>query len=759
MHPLQNGSQVTERPANKPVSGAAGYFTESGENNVPSYPGADWFNNVIDEFLNSLNAVGISFSNSSVNNLSLCFDKVFSSSLKLLGEDSVLFFGNDNQNVKAGDVLPSSTTHLVLDSSVKWIALSDEMDFSGKTVQVIDSFTVIFTDGSRSPLLPPEVKFSKVVTPVMFGADPKGVVFPTAISLALDPSLQPIVSNSDSSDAIQDMIDYCSPYQWAGSVPNTKKSLGQVRASAKGIGNFRITKPVMLNPFFKWEGQKKGAFFGQKGGTMIYADFSDKDNYALDTAPMADDGTRPLGASYSKGDWDNGNNVGCMGVWLDGLQVFVPEAHNLKGCVNRQISQESVITNCSFAGANEGVNSSVCWGGTVNNNHIEARAVGLGFINDVTTDDVENNYVSILGVKPSPSDYDYRSWADSGLNGLTANIASLASQPHLSDNTFEGGEVAVISQSPLSLLAYDNYIEGSSYAYLYAVNTGNCDIKLGYTYTVNASALRLIGSNQSKINLDLGGVGTSNLKALLSEGAGNQAILNVRRSTKGNLPGNYIEAVNIADLSSNGVIDIYVDPNGDDNAWGYNPGQKVKTIQEAIRRCRPNSRNLIHIDPGKLVTTKYTYGGSDVTNTREKGIYVEILCNGSTIQFSESFGQTQCIPLEDSTIKILQGVLDLSGAASSDNYRSALRTIGNCDVYLEDVDVNGAGSGRVLIGAQNGRGGLCRLSIKGGNYSSDVLLTHNSGQNKSFGWMLSSVGITGSPQKGATDGEIFSTLP
>ncbi|RTZ20412.1 SGNH/GDSL hydrolase family protein, partial [Vibrio penaeicida] len=59
MHPLQNGSQVTERPANKPVSGLPGYFTESGENNVPSYPGADWFNHVIDEFLNVLSLMGI----------------------------------------------------------------------------------------------------------------------------------------------------------------------------------------------------------------------------------------------------------------------------------------------------------------------------------------------------------------------------------------------------------------------------------------------------------------------------------------------------------------------------------------------------------------------------------------------------------------------------------------------------------------------------------------------------------------------------
>lgn len=76
MHPLQNGSQVTERPANKPVSGLPGYFTESGENNVPSYPGADWFNNVIDEFLNALDQQGVSFDPDSDDNLSKCFSTV-----------------------------------------------------------------------------------------------------------------------------------------------------------------------------------------------------------------------------------------------------------------------------------------------------------------------------------------------------------------------------------------------------------------------------------------------------------------------------------------------------------------------------------------------------------------------------------------------------------------------------------------------------------------------------------------------------------
>lgn len=61
MHPLQNGSQDTNRPPRKPLSGLPGWFTESGDNNVPSYPGADWFNHVIAEFQNMLTSQGIAF--------------------------------------------------------------------------------------------------------------------------------------------------------------------------------------------------------------------------------------------------------------------------------------------------------------------------------------------------------------------------------------------------------------------------------------------------------------------------------------------------------------------------------------------------------------------------------------------------------------------------------------------------------------------------------------------------------------------------
>ncbi|MGR6833575.1 hypothetical protein [Aliivibrio wodanis] len=61
MHFLQNGSQVSPVPPTKPRTGTPGFFTESGVDNRPSYPGQDWFNAVIREFQGALSANGVAF--------------------------------------------------------------------------------------------------------------------------------------------------------------------------------------------------------------------------------------------------------------------------------------------------------------------------------------------------------------------------------------------------------------------------------------------------------------------------------------------------------------------------------------------------------------------------------------------------------------------------------------------------------------------------------------------------------------------------
>lgn len=69
MTKLRNGSQVATRPARKTTAGTAGYFSESNDSSEPSYPGQDWFNDVIDEIAQAVTAAGVTYDPTKITNL------------------------------------------------------------------------------------------------------------------------------------------------------------------------------------------------------------------------------------------------------------------------------------------------------------------------------------------------------------------------------------------------------------------------------------------------------------------------------------------------------------------------------------------------------------------------------------------------------------------------------------------------------------------------------------------------------------------
>ncbi|MBO1366078.1 phage tail protein [Vibrio cholerae] len=105
MHKLQNGSQVSVRPQRKPLVGLGGYFSESNEQGAPSYPGQDWFNNCIDEFINALDEMGISYDQEQLDHLARAFAAVRSQEWNELVNygvgEQVLFSGKRYYAVQA----------------------------------------------------------------------------------------------------------------------------------------------------------------------------------------------------------------------------------------------------------------------------------------------------------------------------------------------------------------------------------------------------------------------------------------------------------------------------------------------------------------------------------------------------------------------------------------------------------------------------------------------------------------------------------
>ncbi len=139
MHPLQNGSQVSVRPANKPTTGDPGYFTESGDNNVPSYPGQDWFNDSIDEFLNFLYQGGVQYNPQSVSNLAEVLVKL-QSRLSILESPSNLVLNN------ISEIPPITRTGI---SSISIPSSGEFYSVESSAYGLVDSPDIIEMDSGR----------------------------------------------------------------------------------------------------------------------------------------------------------------------------------------------------------------------------------------------------------------------------------------------------------------------------------------------------------------------------------------------------------------------------------------------------------------------------------------------------------------------------------------------------------------------------------------------------------------------------------
>lgn len=73
---LKNGSQVAARPSRVPTVGSPGYFANSNDSGAPSYPGQDWFNDIIDELNNAFSEAGVAYDSSKLTNLATAFVKL-----------------------------------------------------------------------------------------------------------------------------------------------------------------------------------------------------------------------------------------------------------------------------------------------------------------------------------------------------------------------------------------------------------------------------------------------------------------------------------------------------------------------------------------------------------------------------------------------------------------------------------------------------------------------------------------------------------
>lgn len=574
---------------------------------------------------------------------------------------------------------------------------------------------------------------SPIETRFAGGADPTGV--------------------ADSTDALEACINYCAPFEWKGSVAATKAAMGAVVAAMSGFGKFRITRPLKVNPFLVIISDHVGGFFGQNGGFQIIADFTDKNAFALDTAPYNSAGVRELGRMGSRNDWDGGNYTGCPGVSMFGIDVVVAAGRNLRGTFNRGMSQQSHIHRCSFIGGNIGVQNSVCWGGSMRDNHVTARAIPFLNGNDVTVDDQQNNYLSVLGTKPTVAEFDYPSYPDASLIGKTCCVFNSYGHPIHKNNIWEGAQIGAMCTNGASIHLEDNYAEAIS-EFILAAHT--VSVKLSLSWLIAASA-KLLHVRGATVEVDISHVAyLTTVNTALADFDNFSRINLTGLQTAGSkdailkLP--FCAIANYDGVTKDGTREIYISSTGNDANTGLVDTSPVLTLQGAFERTQPGVFNRINLSG--TIGTKYTYTSGNTTNKEFKLDTVEIDGKGTAIlNVGESFGELHSLPMGIARVRFV-GMATVNIATPAADYKPLVPCNGVVNLEIEGGQFNGG----TLMGVKYGRAGMCNLTAR--NATLACALQHNGGTTNAFSWIDTAINtsVAGGSVGGAGSKKISSVL-
>ncbi|WP_225454342.1 phage tail-collar fiber domain-containing protein [Vibrio vulnificus] len=526
-------------------------------------------------------------------------------------------------------------------------------------------------------------------------------------------------------DRINAMIEYSAPYKWMGTVNATKAELGKLRARIfGGVGPWKIKKPILFNPFMNWEGIRIGAFYNNPNfGTIIHADFDAKDLFAIDAAPWHKDGVRHLGREYGRMAWDDGHIAGCMGMNVNSIQCFVVDGRNLRGTVNLAAATQSFVEKNRFVGGNIGVQVSVSWAGSLANNNIGARAIGIYNGADVTTYGCDNNYIYRMGNVPANDEFDWPVFPNESVRYKTAGIVSRYGNPHAEDNTIESFEHGIRGANCLSANYYDNYMEAIT-EYCYVFHTMSANVNVGYTACPDAELMWVEGSGEAtRVKFDI--TGSQNVTVLEAGHVGYMEvdIVGAKNQGLGYKFNSYINFVGLADKDS----EIYIDPDsGNDDNWGFFRNAPVRTAQGALNRCRHGHKNIIYCPAGKTIPTQSYIGSDRVVDFiwSQASTLIEFVKDGigdnPVIDITATNDVSNLIPLADAVAR-LRDVDVHQKNSNNTTYSAVFYCSGNNDIHLINSNVT---LENALISAKFGSAANVRIvhtagGLNGGKYANE----------------------------------------
>lgn len=430
-------------------------------------------------------------------------------------------------------------------------------------------------------------RFSQVYMPRDFGAVGDGI--------------------TDDTDALQKCLDAANPWTWQGSV---KASWAYNAAKAivfLGRGTYRITRPLVINPNACIMGLQRMGWWTTSyntGGSIILADFVDKDAYCVTTANYDQNGVRQVNKdNYSRTNHDQVITTQANCITLKDFAILSKKSNVLKGGLNMGLAHECLVQGIHITGFMAGLNLSCSWGGRIVDCNIVGSSAAITLRNDITTYLIDNCYLTANRTNPNP-DFDFPNFPNVDRRKETACIAGVYASPHVRDCVMEGAQNGVRLTNAIGCQIENNYMEAiRNYGYVY--HTSSVRTQAGWFLCEGAAVAWVDGSIDNPYEFNMSGSTYKGRPQPFEVSIYTSiAVTGLKGMVLGSKYFNpkYVHYETLA--TSQKGIDIYLSSKGDDDNHGYDKKYPVKTIQEAFDRCVSGQHCTIHVPAGETVESK-----------------------------------------------------------------------------------------------------------------------------------------------------------
>ena len=424
---------------------------------------------------------------------------------------------------------------------------------------------------------------------------------------------------SDDTQAVQNAIHYCAPYEWKGSFSSTRYG-NKARAPlyiSKGI--YRITSKILLNPRLRIYGVDGRSYDTEAHYSTFLCDF-DLAGAAFDTAPYDTAGNRvvdhPLGA------FDDQQYLGASFLTISGITFFTKSSASISHCLNLAGITNFMVERIKIMTFDCGIRVLYSWNSTIKECLILARQVGIESYN-VWAGVIDNSYINQSNYG-TPSTYVApKCFSTKGDDTLTCGIFSQYASWRCTNLVTEQWGYAYRLRYAEGLVIENAYVEAGTCL----IHSHSTQLKAHFNF-VDSGVGRLFDGSDSYVYLDLKGA----RRGVTSFSEPAQDNCEIELDIRGSFH-KIKDLINVNYVLPKQVV-VYVDGTyGSDFLNGYSEAAPVKSISAAMHRCVGTSNTIKVI---RNCTTVRYFSGNGGQNSYDTPVENKVI----TIESSDSTMKT-----------------------------------------------------------------------------------------------------------------------